>query len=87
MAYIPTSFNEVILFLFWFAVRKVKCVGVVDRKFSWDYARQFLTWCEKQCDIRRDTLTADFSAFLGKSNCDVAKLRVSAQLGLFHESI
>lgn len=75
MGYIPTSFNEIIFFLFWFAVRKVKCVGTVDRKFSWDCAHQFLSWCEKQCNIKRDTLTTDFCTFLGKSTCDLAKLR------------
>lgn len=56
-------------------VRKVKVVGAVDRKLSWDCAVEFLSWCEKQCNIRRDALTTDFCTFLGKSNCDMAKLR------------
>lgn len=57
------------------AVTKVPYEGVVQRKLTWDCPRKFISWCEDQCHVTRDSLTERFCAFLGESNCDVEKLR------------
>uniref|UniRef100_K3ZCP7 Uncharacterized protein n=1 Tax=Setaria italica TaxID=4555 RepID=K3ZCP7_SETIT len=36
---------------------------------------KFISWCEEQCQIKRDHPTEKFCTFLEKSNCTVAKLR------------
>ncbi|PUZ67856.1 hypothetical protein GQ55_3G467600 [Panicum hallii var. hallii] len=56
-------------------VTKVPYEGVVQRKLTWDCPRKFISWCEDQCHVTRDSLTERFCAFLGESNCDVEKLR------------
>ncbi|KAK8450698.1 hypothetical protein SEVIR_6G076400v4 [Setaria viridis] len=56
-------------------VTEVECIGVQDRNLAWDCPRKLMVWCENQCDIKMDKLTKRFCNFLGKSNCNVRKLK------------
>lgn len=68
--------NHEVIYPFLFTVKKVKVLGAVDRKHNWDYVREFMSWCEDGCGVKRDSLTKSFCDFMGESLFTVEKLRL-----------